>query len=79
MLLHPRTTTCKLMNVSAATTANRIARCEDEPLKTREEAARYWRVSLRTVDNLIADGRLPVVKVGRSVRIRPSDMRALGK
>ena len=45
-------------------------------LVTREVAADLLGLSSRTVDTLIADGRLPVVRVGRSVRLRVSDLRA---
>jgi excisionase family DNA binding protein len=34
-------------------------------------------VSLRTVRRLIKDGKLPIVHVGRSVRIRPEALEAL--
>jgi excisionase family DNA binding protein len=36
---------------------------------TAEEAAAAWRVSVATIRRLIASGRLPAVKIGRSVRI----------
>lgn len=41
-------------------------------LIAREEAAKQLGVSLRTLDALIASGDLPIVRFGRSVRIRPS-------
>ena len=41
-------------------------------LLTREEAAKALRQSVRQTDKLIASGDLAVVRIGRSVRIRPS-------
>jgi excisionase family DNA binding protein len=41
-------------------------------LLTRREAAECLRQSVRMVDMLIASGELPAVRIGRSVRIRPS-------
>lgn len=40
------------------------------PLLTRCEAAEALHQSLRAIDNIIADGSLKVVRIGRSVRIR---------
>ena len=42
------------------------------PLLTAAEVAKDLNVSLRTVRRLIKDGKLPIVHVGRSVRIRPA-------
>jgi excisionase family DNA binding protein len=42
------------------------------PLLNRREAGTLLGVSLRTVDELISTGDIPVVRLGRSVRIRPS-------
>jgi excisionase family DNA binding protein len=42
------------------------------PLLTRIEAAEALNLSPRTIDGLLASGDLPAVRVGRSVRIRPS-------
>jgi excisionase family DNA binding protein len=41
----------------------------DEALLTVSQVAENWRVSQRTVRRMIADGRLPVVRLGRAVRI----------
>ena len=41
-------------------------------LFTREEAAQKLNISLRSVDEQIARGNLPVSRIGRAVRIRPS-------
>ncbi len=43
------------------------------PLLTPAEVTRLLNVSLRTVRRLIASGDLPVVRIGRSIRIRPED------
>lgn len=42
------------------------------PLLSRKEAGTILHVSLRTIDEFISTGDLPVVRLGRSVRIRPS-------
>jgi excisionase family DNA binding protein len=41
----------------------------DEILLTVHQVAENWRVSQRTVRRMIADGRLPIVRLGRAVRI----------
>jgi excisionase family DNA binding protein len=45
-----------------------------DDLLTRSEAARYLRVSDRTVSRLIGTGKLPAARIGRAVRIRHSDL-----
>jgi excisionase family DNA binding protein len=40
-----------------------------EELLTVVQVAKNWQVSPRTVRRMIADGRLPIVRLGRSVRI----------
>lgn len=45
-----------------------------EELYTREEAAKFLRVSLSTVDRLIKSGKLKARKVGRQVRMTRSDL-----
>jgi len=45
-------------------------------LVTRREAARFLNVSERQVWNLQNDGRLPHVRIGRSVRFRVTDLEA---
>ena len=47
-----------------------------EPLLTKAEAARLLNVCTRTVDNLVASGRLKLVKLGTAARIDPRDLRA---
>ena len=46
-------------------------------LLTAADVARLLNVSVRTVRRLIASGALQVVHLGRSVRIRPSDVAEL--
>ena len=41
------------------------------------EAARQLSVSIRTIHTLIATGDLPVVRIRRAVRIRPSALQFL--
>jgi|SoiMethySBSTD1v2_1073268.scaffolds.fasta_scaffold473751_3 excisionase family DNA binding protein len=49
-----------------------------EPLLgTVREAARLLALGRSTVYELIATGRLPTIHIGRSVRIRSADLRAL--
>jgi excisionase family DNA binding protein len=43
-----------------------------EDLLERDEAAKKLRISLRTLESEISKGNLPVVRIGRSVRIRPT-------
>jgi excisionase family DNA binding protein len=46
-------------------------------LHTVPEVAAVLNVSIRTVRRLIKDEKLPIVHVGRSVRIRPEALEAL--
>lgn len=46
-------------------------------LLTKPEAAERLRVSVRTIDRYIHDGYVPVVRLGRTVRIRRADLDAL--
>ena len=48
-----------------------------EELYTREEAAKFLRVSTSTVDRLIKSGKLKARKVGRQVRMTRSDLENL--
>ena len=43
---------------------------ENTILLTRPEAAEALRQSTRTTDNLIANGELPAVRIGRRVMVR---------
>jgi excisionase family DNA binding protein len=45
-------------------------------LLTAAEVAEMLSVSLRSVRRLIKDGKLPIVHVGRPVRIRPDTLEA---
>ncbi|GAB4384136.1 MAG: hypothetical protein Kow0022_05820 [Phycisphaerales bacterium] len=47
-----------------------------EKLLTYKQAGELLGVTARTVWTLVADGELPAVRVGRSVRIDPADLRA---
>lgn len=40
-----------------------------ETLLTVRQAAEFLRLSQRTVRRMIADGRLPAMRIGRSIRI----------
>jgi excisionase family DNA binding protein len=47
-----------------------------ETLLTLAESSKLLRVSIRQIYRLIAEGKIPVVMVGRrSPRLRPSDLR----
>lgn len=46
----------------------------DEVMLTRVQVAARLAVSLRMVDKLVLEGVLPAYKIGRSVRIKPSDL-----
>lgn len=49
-----------------------------ERLLTREELARALRVSIRTVDEMVANGKIPVVRIRGAVRFYlPDVVRAL--
>jgi len=50
-----------------------------EPLLTVGDTADILRLSSRQVRRLIADGCLPVVRIGRVIRVRPEDLRHLLK
>lgn len=43
-----------------------------EGLLDRHEAAKLLSIGLRTLDRLMADGEIPVVRIGTAARIRPS-------
>jgi len=49
----------------------------DEPLNTRGEVAKRWKVHPRTIDRMIARGDLPAVRIGGLVRILEADLEAL--
>jgi excisionase family DNA binding protein len=47
-----------------------------EPLLTKAQTAKLLGVCSRTVDNMVASGRLKLVKLGTAARIDPRDLRA---
>jgi excisionase family DNA binding protein len=47
------------------------------PLLTAAEVAERLNISVRSVRRLIKDGRLPIVRIGGSVRIRPEALATL--
>jgi len=47
------------------------------PLHTAAEVAERLNLSVRTIRRMIADGRLPIVRIGGSIRIRPETLAAL--
>jgi excisionase family DNA binding protein len=51
-------------------------RVEDEALWTVHDLQQYLRVGRTLAWTLIARGEIPVVRVGRAVRLRPADVRA---
>lgn len=46
-----------------------------EPMQTIEQVATWLNVARSTVYLMLERGELPVVRIGRSVRIRPEDVR----
>lgn len=62
-----------------AMSLNHVPAAAPEHLFTRREAAAVLRVSLSTVEKLISSGRLPVLRFGRIIRVRSSDVIALTK
>src|SRR5262249_13325721 len=62
----------KAMAASSPTAANPM-----RPLLTVPDVAELLRLSPRQVRRLIAEGRLPIVRLGRAIRIRPQDVEAL--
>jgi excisionase family DNA binding protein len=46
-------------------------------LHTAAEVATRLNLSVRTIRRMIADGRLPVLRIGRAVRIRPDTLATL--
>ena len=47
-----------------------------EGLLTVQQVAEHWQVSQRMIRRMIADGRLRVVRLGRTVRIRAKPVSA---
>ena len=50
---------------------------QTEALRTRQQAADFLGISLRSIDSLIASGEIPCVPIKRSIRIRPSALEEL--
>lgn len=44
---------------------------------TIPEVADIFKVTTRTIHNWIAEGRLPIIKIGKTVRISDEDIKAL--
>jgi excisionase family DNA binding protein len=57
-------------------TQDRFALSTSIALLTRQDTALALATCLRTVDEFIASGDLEIVRIGRSVRIRPSALEA---
>jgi excisionase family DNA binding protein len=47
------------------------------PLLKAAQVAERLNISVRSVRRMIKDGRLPIVRIGRSVRIRPEALATL--
>lgn len=45
-----------------------------EPFVTKQQAAKHFQVSLRTIDNWLNRGFLPHYKIGRMVRVKLCDV-----
>jgi excisionase family DNA binding protein len=56
-----------------------IEQRHDDQLLTVREVAERLRLHPITVRRHIASGRLPAVRIGRAVRVREADVRALGR
>lgn len=48
-------------------------------MKSKIEVAEYLRVSEMTVNRMMKDGRLPYIKIGKTVRFREEDLEAIRK
>jgi excisionase family DNA binding protein len=47
------------------------------PLLSAAEVAEILHISLRSVRRMIADGRLPIVRLGHSVRVHPEALEVM--
>jgi excisionase family DNA binding protein len=45
-------------------------------LLNRKTGARLIGVSIKTLDNLMDQGKLPYIKVGRQIKIHPNDLQS---
>ena len=62
---------------AASKSDRKTPRSPRAPLLTAAEVAETLHISLRSVRRMIADGRLPVVRLGHSVRVRPEALKAM--
>jgi len=46
-------------------------------LFTRRNVSESLQISMRTLDRMTKDGKITAVKVGKSIRYRPSDIKAI--
>jgi len=71
----------RLQAATAATVVQeqQIAPKVQDPWLTRQQAAEYFQVSLRTMANWLEKGYLPHYRIKRTVRIRMSDVEACWK
>ena len=44
---------------------------DGQRLLTVDQLAKRWQVSTRTIRRMIKNGQIPVIRIGRSVRIHP--------
>lgn len=65
-----------MANITTATTRPDAAEAPIDRLLDTLEAARFLGVGKRTIQELAADRKLAAVKIGRSVRFDPADLRA---
>lgn len=62
---------------STTTAASRVSSATDVQLWDVETAARETGLTSRYIRRLVAERRIPIVKLGRLVRLRPTDVAAL--
>jgi excisionase family DNA binding protein len=67
------TLTSRIATIDASAPAQAIG-VAPPVLLTTEQAAEYLQVSVRTIKNLMGDGRLAFVKIGRATRIHRHDL-----
>lgn len=72
---HWRITTVYLFGLTVY--RNQVERGTHGTLLTRQQVAKLLGVGMTTVYQLQQEGKLPVVKIGSSVRYRPDDVRHL--
>jgi len=57
----------------------RLGKRGPEQLATKKEIAALLRVTQRTVEVMVAEGRIPALRYGRTVRFKISDVLAAGQ